>query len=477
MTFTSPEFPIFFAITIAIYYSLSKNSQRKAFLVAVSCIFYAAWDYRFLALLAFVILAAWSGAWALSVLENNKYRKAILAIAIAVQIAVLAVFKYFIFVSSNLAHLFAWVGVPTWTSTFDIVLPIGLSFYVFHSISLLADFHAGKLSRNVPSLLDVSLYIAFFPQLVSGPIVRSTVFLPQLEIVRRFDPAKAQTAISLILTGYLYKLILSDSIAAIIDPVFSDPTQWDRPALWAANIGYYSQIYFDFAGYTNIAIGVSALFGYELPKNFDFPYGAASVTDFWRRWHISLSSWLRDYLFIPIGGSRGSFAFYFRNIMVTMILGGLWHGASWNFVIWGTFHGLGLVVHKAWLRSRPNRQLDRSWTRPVSWAAGLVITQFWVLMLWLFFRVQDFDVAVKMIGRMFSLAPAGVRELPGGSLETLIWITVPIIVDTCFGCIVVRRERHVYLGSLRFGLFAGAVTSFIVASFIMQVRPFIYFQF
>ncbi len=406
-----------------------------------------------------------------------RNRKIALAIAIAVQLAVLAFFKYFIFLTNNLADLFAWVGIPGWNTTLDIVLPIGLSFYIFHSISLLVDFYTGKLGRAVPSMLDVSLYIAFFPQLVSGPIVRSTVFLPQLETIRRFDPAKAERAVSLILVGYLYKLVLSDNIAAIIDPVFADLRLWNRPALWAADIGYYSQIYFDFAGYTNIAIGLSALLGYDLPKNFDFPYGAASITDFWRRWHMSLSFWLRDYLFIPLGGSHGSFGFYFRNIMITMVLGGLWHGASWNFVIWGTFHGIGLAAHKVWLRIRPNTVLDQSLVRPAAWAAAFFLTQFWVLILWLFFRIKDFDVAIQMAGRMFGLAPAGSRELTGGSWEMLGLIALPIIVDTCVGCVLVRRDRCLPIGNLGFGLFAGIVTSIIVAAFGMQVRPFIYFQF
>ena len=477
MTFSSPEFPLFFALTISIYYLLSTNAVRKIFLVLASCIFYAAWDYRFLALIAFVVFAAWAGTWALGALTIPRHRKIVLATAIALQIGVLAFFKYFLFFTHNIVGMLTWAGIPGWSTTLDILLPIGLSFYIFHSISLLVDFHGGKLGRGVPSLLDVSLYIVFFPQLVSGPIVRSTVFLPQLETIRRLDPAMAERAINLILVGYVYKLLLSDNIATVIDPVFQDPSLWDRTALWAANIGYYGQIYFDFAGYTNIAIGLSALFGYELPKNFDFPYGTTNITDFWRRWHISLSSWLRDYLFIPLGGSKGSFGFYFRNIMITMVLGGLWHGASWNFVIWGTLHGIGLVVHKVWLLFRPDKTFDQFCAQPVSWACGFLLTQFWVMILWLFFRIQDFDVAMRMIAKMFHLAPAGSRALPGGSWGMLALIALPIILDTLVGCLLVRRDRHAYVGSFRMGIVFGAFASLIVAAIVMQVRPFIYFKF
>jgi D-alanyl-lipoteichoic acid acyltransferase DltB (MBOAT superfamily) len=477
MTFASPGFPLFFIVTIAIYYWLSNNTHRKAFLVVASFFFYAAWDYRFLALLAFVIFAAWGGTWALGALSDPRQRKVVLTIAIAVQLVVLAFFKYFIFFTNNLTGLLVWLGIPELSNTIEVVLPVGLSFYIFHSISLLVDFNSGKLGRSLPSLLDVALYIAFFPQLVSGPIVRSTVFLPQLATARRFDPAKAERAISLIMVGYVYKMLLSDNIAAVIDPVFKEPTQWDVAALWTASIGYYSQIYFDFAGYTNIAIGISLLLGYELPKNFDFPYGAASITDFWRRWHISLSFWLRDYLFIPLGGSRGSFGFYFRNIMITMVLGGLWHGASWNFVIWGALHGLGLAMHKAWLRVRPNQLLDGALTRPASWVVGLLLTQLWVLILWIFFRIQDFDVAMQMIGRMFGMTLAGSLSLAAGSWPAILAMALPIGVDTLIGCLLVRRERHFYVGAFRFGLLAGAIASVVIAALALQTKPFIYFNF
>lgn len=447
-------------------------------MVIASFLFYSIWDYRFLGLLVFVIIAAWFGTFLLARIEDKRWRKLILAISISVQIAVLAFFKYSVFAVNNLDGLLLWLGLSSWNTSLNIILPIGLSFYIFHSISLSVDFYSGKLERDTPSLIDVALYISFFPQLVSGPIVRSTVFMPQLETTRSIDLEKVQRAISLILVGYIYKLLLSDNIAGIIDPIFAEPTSWNRSSLWAANIGYYGQIYFDFSGYTNIAIGLSLLLGYDLPKNFDYPYGAANITDFWRRWHISLSNWLRDYLFIPLGGGRGKLGSYFRNIMITMLLGGLWHGASWNFVIWGALHGIGLTAHKIWLKTFSQNPIKQSaQATPLAWVAGLCITQLWILLLWLFFRIEDFGTAVHMIGRMFALATAGNRALTNDSWSALLLISFPLVIDTIIGCIFVRKQTFTYIGRLQFGLVAGAVAAFVVAAFVMQVRPFIYFKF
>ena len=240
-----------------------------------------------------------------------------------------------------------WLGLPASLHTLDIVIPIGVSFYTFHSMSYTIDVYRRKMSP-VKSLLDVACFIGFFPQMVAGPIVRARLFLPQLQSLRHFSEIDVRGALVLFLTGFIKKACVADALAPTVDRYFEAPWNFNAVSGWVAMLFYAAQVYCDFSGYTDMAIASARLLGYELPLNFRFPYFSRNISEFWHRWHISLSTWLRDYLYIPLGGSRGPAWFVYRNLMITMLLGGLWHGAAWTFVIFGALQGLALVVHRQW---------------------------------------------------------------------------------------------------------------------------------
>jgi alginate O-acetyltransferase complex protein AlgI len=320
------------------------------------------------------------------------------------------------------------------------------------------------------------LYIAFFPQLVSGPIVRATVFLPQLAQKQALDGGDLFVALQSIGLGFLYKVAFADAIAPFVDSVFKAPAQFSWIYLLAGGLGFYCQIYFDFNGYSLIAIGVSRLFGYRLPDNFNFPYCATSLTNFWHRWHISLSTWLRDYLYIPLGGNRGPLLKQLRNLMCTMLLGGLWHGASWNFVLWGGIHGAVLCAEKV-IRGRDPRKEQRAFALSVSLGLGWILTQFIVFLLWIPFRASNFQDTLNFITGIFSLR-AGLAsvEQQAGMIPWLL-LLLPVFCDT----FVVRslkawREKPALTPELAFAIL---VLATLCVGLLAKtgLRPFIYFQF
>jgi alginate O-acetyltransferase complex protein AlgI len=318
------------------------------------------------------------------------------------------------------------------------------------------------------SPLDVALYIAFFPQLVAGPILRATQFLPQMKSTRRLDSPEVSDGVRLFLIGWCYKVVLADSLSLIADPVFANPQSWRGGAHWIAVLAYSGQIYFDFAGYSSMAIGVALLLGYRMPRNFDYPYSATSITEFWRRWHISLSTWLRDYLFIPLGGSRGSRAMYYRNLILTMVLGGLWHGASWNFVVWGAIHGAALIVHKLWSRSSVPAG-SMMWN-----AASLILTQFVVVIAWVFFRAQTFDDSATILAGMAGFDPASALRNYHPLLAVI--VVLPVAVDAILGRWVDVRSA-VTLRRWSTAAAVGAAVALMLWLHPLSSAPFIYFQF
>jgi D-alanyl-lipoteichoic acid acyltransferase DltB (MBOAT superfamily) len=307
---------------------------------------------------------------------QGQRRKAIVGIAVALNLGVLGLFKYYDFFLLSLAELLTALGVAPSLPFLAIAVPVGLSFFTFHGISYVVDIARGDLEKPAKPL-DMLLYISFFPQLVAGPILRAAHFLPQ--IARAPDPGdiRAVLALLLILGGLFKKVVVANSLAVdLVDPVFRDPGAYGAADLLLATYGYALQIYCDFSAYTDIAIGLAALLGYRFPQNFDQPYRAASLRDFWRRWHMSLSSWLRDYLYIPLGGDTGDWKRH-RNLFLTMLLGGLWHGAAWHFVIWGALHGAWLILERLTGAER--------WPR---WL-GIFVTFHFVCLCWIFFRAQD----------------------------------------------------------------------------------------
>ena len=482
MLFNSGSFLCFLLLVLPTYWLLPSNFLRKLLLVGASFVFYAWWDWRFLGLLSFVILSVFFGA-RLVLFERRKGNRRCALIylwcCLGVELAVLGFFKYFNFFEDNLILALQGIGVHVVSSNllFRVILPIGISFYTFHAITLAVDTFRGTVDRRV-SLLDVALYIAFFPQLVAGPIVRATVFLPQLEKKRTFDGEDLFVALQSVGMGFLYKVVFADAIAPFVDAVFQAPAQFSWIYLLAGALGFYCQIYFDFNGYSLIAIGVSRLFGYRLPDNFNFPYCATSLTNFWHRWHISLSTWLRDYLYIPLGGNRGTLLKQLRNLMCTMLLGGLWHGASWNFVMWGSMHGAVLCAEKL---IRGGRSSDRKQHGEFSLSTGLVfgwvVTQIIVFLLWIPFRASNFQDTLNFVAGIFSIRTTNAPlQQQAGAIPWLLLI-LPIVCDTFMvRSLRVWREKPALSPELAFAILVLATLSVALLA-KTGLRPFIYFQF
>jgi alginate O-acetyltransferase complex protein AlgI len=380
MLFPTLEFLGFFLVVFAVYWSLPRHRWRMLWLLVSSCAFYMSWNPLLILLLFASTSVDYFVALRIGGLTAPLRRRLLLTLSVVTNLAILGYFKYTVFGLATGQSVLNAFGVALPLPVLKIILPLGISFYTFEAISYVVDVYRGKI-RPIRAPLDYALYILFFPHLVAGPIVRSGDFLPQLQRRKRFSWPRLQVGIQLILLGLLKKAVIADHVAALIDPVFGNPGAYATQALWLATLGYAVQIYCDFSGYSDMAIGLAHTLGFKLATNFNLPYLAVNIADFWRRWHISLSSWLRDYLYVPLGGNRhGRWATY-RNLMLTMLLGGFWHGASWNFVLWGGYHGSLLALQRAWTAPR---WLSGAWTR----ALALPATFLAVCVGWVFFRAQ-----------------------------------------------------------------------------------------
>jgi D-alanyl-lipoteichoic acid acyltransferase DltB (MBOAT superfamily) len=470
MLFIEPVFFVFFAVVAASYWFLSSNAARKWLLLGASYIFYGAWDWRFLGLILFCTVL--SHATALLTdrrVGGDRLRPWICAVAVTANLSVLFFFKYFGFFTGAFADFAGMFGAQVNPVTLNVLLPVGISFYTFQAMSYYLDVHRGTL-RAEPSFRDVALYIAFFPQLVAGPIVRAADFLPQLHRRRFLADVPFRASLLLFLVGFFKKACVSDNIAPLVDQVFADPASHDSISVVAATLFYAVQIYCDFSGYSDMAIAAAGLLGYHLIPNFDAPYFAANITEFWRRWHISLSSWLRDYLYIPLGGNRHGPWKRHRNLMLTMLLGGLWHGASYNFVIWGAMHGLALIVHHGWQGLRAGT--SRAPRLPT--ALGTLVTFYWVCIAWIFFRAATLEQALAMTATFVTLESPGSVHLDVGPwwgilavLALAQWLDRKIGLAT----LISRASSPVFYAG------AGGAAALLIAFVPTGYRPFIYFQF
>jgi len=411
MLFPTIDFAVFFLVVFTGSWLLRPRQMAwKIFILCASFFFYGYWfssqdDLPLTALLAFSIVVNWAfgkSVYAAMTPEGERTERSrwLVRAAVAVNLAVLGYFKYVNFFLDSFTGRLAVVGVHLDGPFVNVLLPIGISFFTFQAISYVVDIGRGVWRRPV-GLLDFAVYLSFFAHLVAGPIVRASEFVPQLDAGA--DPRFVPTAepFMLIFRGLFKKVVISSFMATIADPVFAlphDSSSWQT--LWGI-YAYAIQIYADFSGYTDIAIGVALLLGIRFPQNFNAPYRAGSLQDFWRRWHMTLSRWLRDYLYIPLGGNHGSAAFTYRNLFLTMVIGGLWHGASWTFVIWGVLQG-GYMVGE--------RMVKQAWARrgPVGLAPPLVKAMQWALTLnfvcfaWVFFRARSLNAALDVLGRLFS---------------------------------------------------------------------------
>lgn len=398
MIFHSLEFLVFFAVTLAVYWSMPLRGQNLLLLFA-SYVFYGWVHPWFLWLiLATTFIDYWS---ARRMTEQPSQKKAWLWLSIVTNFGMLGFFKYFGFFAANLAAATAALGWHVPQAAFEVLLPVGISFYTFQSMSYTIDVYRNHAPART-SFVDMAAFVSFFPHLVAGPIMRATNLLPQFEHERRFCAAAARDATVLMVWGLFKKLVIADNVGVIANKVFALESP-EFPVLWAGVFAFAIQIYADFSAYTDIARGVAKWFGFDLIKNFEQPYLAASPTEFWRRWNISLSTWFRDYVYIPLGGSRVGAPREAVNLMLTFLASGFWHGASWNYVLWGAYHGTLLVA---------DRQVGRIWTPPAPLRRGLRLVQvpamFGLTCLgWLIFRETD----IAQLGRDLQLTPFGASEL------------------------------------------------------------------
>ncbi len=417
MLFPTATFAIFFMVVLPLSWLLQPRPERWwPFIVAASFVFYAAWDWRFCFLLAFSILWNHFLAKAIHGRSSRQARTQLLVIALVGNLGLLGYFKYYDFFVTSTNNLFALVGVDLPLEARSILLPVGISFFTFMGISYVVDVYRGDFAPV--RFGSFAAYLSFFPHLVAGPIVRPGELIPQMSSPR--DPRYVDTsrAFFLIGTGLFMKVVIANYLASnIVDEVFGAPNQHSSLEVLVGIYAYSVQIYADFFGYTNIAIGVALLLGFTFPQNFDAPYTATSITDFWRRWHMTLSRWLRDYLYIPLGGNRGGKLLTYRNLMLTMLIGGLWHGAGWTFVVWGGIHGTALCVER-WWRGRPGF-VERPWTRGRRAWHRFVTFQV-VCFAWIFFRSDSFADAWDVIQRLFDAWGEPSPLVTGGVLAAIV---------------------------------------------------------
>jgi D-alanyl-lipoteichoic acid acyltransferase DltB (MBOAT superfamily) len=390
------------------------HQLHKNILLLLSYLFYASWDWHFVPLLFAISCAGWLATRGIQHARPSGALRALsLLLGVTACLGVLVFYKYWAFLLQTLAALAAAFDVRLQLQVPTPYLPLGISFMTFHAISMMMDAWRHKLKEPVP-FADALLYVSFFPQLIAGPILRASTFLPQLR--RPPNPRRIDTARALLLiTGGLFKkVVIANTLATwLVDDIFANPAAANASQVLLGIYGYAAQIYCDFSGYTDIAIGCALLLGYRFPANFNAPYTAASPQEFWRRWHISLSTWLRDYLYIPLGGSRGGPGAIQRNLMITMLLGGLWHGAAWNFVFWGAWHGGLLVLHRRWemcWTHRNARWRHSAWWR---WLSRLLLFHA-VCLGWVLFRCPDLAAASQLLARLVD--GAWTPHLPLGPL-------------------------------------------------------------
>jgi len=473
MLFNSPEYLVFFGFVFAVSWALRKRtSLRIWFLLLVSYYFYASNNSWLIALIVISTQIDFMVAKAIedSDPEETGRRKRLLLISLLGNLGLLAFFKYSNFLVNSGAGVARFFGADVTHNPWDILLPVGISFYTFQSMSYSLDVYFGQIKAE-RSWSRFAFYVAFFPQLVAGPIMRAQEFIPQIGSEPQLDATSLNHSLALIGRGLLKKMVLADFfLAPLADAAFDQPGSVSTLGGWFGLYAFTFQIYFDFAGYTDIAIGCSRLLGFNLPDNFNLPYVAHSFSDFWRRWHISLSGWLRDYLYIPLGGNRmPTKVGVYRNLMLTMLLGGLWHGAAWHFVIWGALHGVYLAVERALGVREPG---------PDASAGALFLRRFLVfqavVLTWLVFRAQNTDLLWQLI-----------RVLVGGAKAPTV-LTGAMVM----GGVVMLGAYLVQFVSLRVNLtltflklpgpvrgLAYGVLAFLVLAFNKGAQPFIYFQF
>ncbi len=396
MTFTSLTFLIFFPMVFLLHWLFRNRHWQNTILVLASYFFYGWWDWRFCALMLASSLIDYVLGICVYRSADRLRKKIAITFSIICNLGLLGFFKYFNFFADNLVKVFGELGWTVHPIIQSIVLPVGISFYTFQTLSYTIDVYRGKL-KPTDNLIDYLAFVSFFPQLVAGPIERATNLIPQFSQLRKFDEAVAIAGCHLILWGFFKKLVIADRLASVVDIAYASPGEAPGITLAIATVFFAFQIYCDFSAYSDIAIGTGKLFGISLMRNFDSPYFSNSVTEFWRRWHISLSTWFRDYVFIPLGGSRGSQTRTRINLLITFVLSGLWHGAAWQFVVWGAINGFAIIVEKS--IAPVVTHVSSTATRVLKTMSTFAIICFG----WIFFRANHLNEALLIVGKIVAI--------------------------------------------------------------------------
>ena len=472
MIFNSLTFVAFFAIVLAVWQLRLPWTARKMFLLLASYLFYAAWNPPFVILLWVSTVVDWWAAQAMVKSERPLTRKMWMLASVVVNLGMLAFFKYGQFLLDNFIAIAGAVGMTYQPADYSIVLPVGISFYTFATLSYTLDVYLRR-AKPASNFLDYALFVTFFPHLVAGPIMRPTELVPQFAEAKRATRVMLMFGLALIVLGLFQKVVLADGfLGPVVETVYDArtgvPMMLDA---WVATLAFSGQIFCDFAGYSTTAIGVALCLGFAMPDNFRFPYAAIGFSDFWRRWHITLSSWLRDYLYIPLGGNRHGEVRTYLALMGTMLLGGLWHGASWTFVAWGGLHGLYLSVER-WLRQRFAGYRPG---RAVLIAFG-VLTFVLINITWVFFRAKDFSVAAQMLTSM-----AGMAATPIPMIAALPMLYAMVIVAGIVGTHWAMRDKTLEIAIERTPAWVvGGLLSIMAIAIVAEQgkgSAFIYFQF
>jgi D-alanyl-lipoteichoic acid acyltransferase DltB (MBOAT superfamily) len=474
MLFNTLAYARFFVLVFLISWGLARfRKLRVAFLLAASYAFYAHWDWRFLGLIFGSSTIDWWLGNRIARSSEPKTRKLWLLSTVVVNLGVLGFFKYWNFGIDTARTVLEGLGLHPSLSTLQVALPVGISFFTFESMSYVIDVYRRDIEPH-PSYLEYLCFVAFFPHLVAGPIVRPRDLLPQLANPAQFIPERASEGLLLIAIGLLKKVAIGDYLALnLVDRAFGSPLYYSSLECYAAIVGYAVQIYCDFSGYTDIAIGSALLLGIRFPQNFASPYQASNIQDFWRRWHISLSTWLRDYLYVPLGGNRKGNARTYVNLMLTMLIGGLWHGASWTFVIWGGLHGVALAFTRAWQRRfgtamQPNTRIT------ISRILGVFFTFHFVCLCWIFFRAGSFGKVSLMLSQLSQLT----THHP--NLNPMLLAVLGVGMATHYvpeGSFERLKQRYIAAPALVQGVLLFAAALIVRKMMSAETVPFVYFQF
>ena len=479
MVFTSIEFFVLFFVAYLLILTfnlkivrekLSEKTQltlKHTILLVSSYVFYGWWDYRFCFLMFTLTFVAWICA---RNIDRDKCARLFSAIGVVFPLIMLGFFKYFNFFVDSFVDVF---GIKSATSL-NIILPVGISFYTFQSMSYTID----VLRKNIKSYSfpDVALYVSFFPQLVAGPIVKASDFMPQLKKNEPLNLNDLAKGLQIFVFGLFKKIVIADNLSVFVDDVFEKPLAFSSVSVILAVISYSIQIYCDFSGYSDMAIGVAKCLGYDFLPNFNMPYISKNVTEFWKRWHISLSTWLQEYLYIPLGGNRKGTVRRYINLLLTMVLGGLWHGANYTFVFWGLLHGIALCVHKIYMKFRKNKKESI-----IGSAVSVLLTYIFVCVCWVFFRAKNFSIAIDVLSKMFIWSD-GITQIFSWTIFSIIIVIVATIVALVKAKKNECHEINGFYPVMNLNKVTSLIFFFLEIMIILMLaytdsNPFIYFQF